>query len=142
MLLFHRFGPMVGLGNPKANSLHWCKLFHLRAHVNALHHSEQQGNSDTSASSLIWLDTLYCPAENGAGKDMAIEKIRLVYQRAKHVLVLYASLMAYDSGNLDITEQIMRIFTSSWFRRLWTLQEGALAESLYFQFADRTSSSA
>lgn len=30
----------------------------------------------------------------------------------------------------------MRIFTSGWVRRLWTLQEGALARSLYFQFAD------
>lgn len=30
----------------------------------------------------------------------------------------------------------MRIFTSGWMRRLWTLQEGSLARSLYFQFAD------
>jgi hypothetical protein len=37
---------------------------------------------------------------------------------------------------MDIIEQLARIFTSGWLRRLWTLQEGALAESLYFQFAD------
>ena len=30
----------------------------------------------------------------------------------------------------------MRIFTSPWIRRLLTLQESALAKSLYFQFAD------
>jgi hypothetical protein len=85
---------------------------------------------------LIWLDTLCCPAKNGLGKQIAIEKIRLVYQRAKHVLVLDAGLMAYEARAQDATEVLVRIFTSSWMRRLWTLQEGALAKSLYFQFAD------
>ena len=121
-----------GLGNPHANSLHRCKLVRLRELVSAV------DNPDHSSVEppLIWLDTLCCPAKDGEGKQKAIEKIRLVYQRAKHVLVLDAGLKEYASKDQGIHEQVIRIFTSGWVRRLWTLQEGALARSLYFQFAD------
>lgn len=70
------------------------------------------------------------------GKSIAIEKIRLVYRQAQHVLVLDAGLMSYDLKSRDWLELLIRISTSGWMRRLWTLQEGALAQSLYFQFAD------
>jgi hypothetical protein len=121
-----------GLGNPRANSLHRCKLIRLRELVSTV------GNPSTSTSEtpLIWLDTLCCPAKDGEGKQKAIEKIRLVYQRARHVLVLDAGLLSYSSATQSLPEKIARIFTSGWVRRLWTLQEGALAPSLYFQFAD------
>jgi hypothetical protein len=72
---------------------------------------------------------------------MAVKKLGLVYERAEHVLVLDASLMSYNFRNLDVAEQIVRVFTSSWTRRLWTLQEGAIARSLYFQFANQSLSS-
>lgn len=68
---------------------------------------------------------------------MALEKIRAVYELAKRVLVLDAGLMCIEARSVDITEGSARIFTSAWMRRLWTLQEGALAKSLYFQFADQ-----
>ena len=87
---------------------------------------------------LIWLDTLCCPASDGWGKQKAIEKIPIVYRRAKHVLVLDAGLMAYEAAPQDVPEQFARVFTSSWMRRLWTLQEAALANSLYFQFSDKS----
>jgi len=60
-----------------------------------------------------------------------------VYRLAQHVLVLDAGLMAYDALPQDLTEKLVRIFTSSWMRRLWTLQEGALPSSIYFQFGDK-----
>ncbi|KAF4631256.1 hypothetical protein G7Y89_g6870 [Cudoniella acicularis] len=125
-----------GLGNPHANSLHKCKLHHLRALVDAVNASDPATTPSKHAGSLIWLDTLLSPAQNGAGKQSAISKIRLVYQSAKHVLVLDAGLMAYPSRTQEAPEMLARIFTSSWMRRLWTLQEGALAKSLYFQFGD------
>ncbi|KAG0651411.1 hypothetical protein D0Z07_1659 [Hyphodiscus hymeniophilus] len=121
-----------GLGNPHANSLPRCRLAHLRDLVSAI--NEQNGSS--TEPPLIWLDTLCCPAKDGEGKQKAIEKIRLVYHQAKHVLVLDSGLMAYESKAQGSHEKIVRIFTSGWVRRLWTLQEGALARSLYFQFAD------
>lgn len=71
---------------------------------------------------LIWLDTLCCPAADSRGKKKAIEKMRMVYQQAKHVLVFDRGLMAYQSNLLSIAEQQIRIFTSRWMRRLWTLQ--------------------
>jgi hypothetical protein len=102
--------------------------------ITAVHASESGDNSDPP---LLWLDTLCCPAEDGDGKQLAIQKLQAVYQQAKHVLVPDAGLMAYNSQPQDVTEHIIRIFTSSWMRRLWTLQEGALSNSLYFQFADK-----
>ena len=121
-----------GLGNPHANSLHRCKLARLRKLVSTLARHDET-NTELP---LIWLDTLCCPAKDGQGKQKAIEKIRLVYQRAKHVLVLDSGLMGYESKTQGIHEKVVRIFTSGWVRRLWTLQEGALARSIYFQFAD------
>lgn len=53
------------------------------------------------------------------------------------MLVLDSTLMSYDAEPQDISEKAIRIFTSPWFRRLWTLQGGTLAKSLYFQFRDK-----
>lgn len=125
-----------GLGNPKSNSLHRCKLHHLRTLVAAVDQQETGEDTPRPVNPLIWLDTLCCPAQDGEGKQLAIEKIRLVYQQAKHVLVLDAGLMSYNARTQDVAEQLARIFMSGWMRRLWTLQEGALAKSLCFQFAD------
>jgi hypothetical protein len=123
-----------GLGNPNSNSLHRCKLHYLREVVASIDNHDI-GNENNAP--FIWLDTLCCPAEDGDGKQLAIEKIRVVYQNAKHVLVLDAGLMSYSVSEQDEFEQLVRIYTSGWMRRLWTLQEGALAKSLYFQFADK-----
>lgn len=81
-----------GLGNPDANSVNRCKLVHLRGLTSKLDVAEVENDG-----SLIWLDTLCCPAADGAGKKRAIEKIRLVYREATVVLVLDAGLMAYES---------------------------------------------
>lgn len=121
-----------GLGNPKSNSLNRCKLHHLGKLVASI-----DSNGLGEGTPLIWLDTLVSPALDGDGKQLAIEKIRLVYKQAKHVLVLDAGLMSYTASDQEEFEQLTRIFTSGWMRRLWTLQEGALAKSLYFQFADK-----
>jgi len=56
---------------------------------------------------------------------------------ADKVLVLESSLEQIDSSQLSDLEMLIRIISSKWTRRLWTLQEGALAKSLYFQFADK-----
>jgi len=127
-----------GLGNPHANALHRCRLLHLRGLVTNLAKEADPLQDTVNASApLIWLDTLCVPAKDGEGKRKGLEKIYAVYQRAEHVLVLDSTLMSYDVEPQDISEKAIRIFTSPWFRRLWTLQEGALAKSLYFQFADR-----
>ena len=127
-----------GLGNPRANALHRCKLHHLRELVAGVaNEASPQEDLASPSAPLIWIDTLCCPAMEGDGKNKGIEKIYNVYEKAEHVLVLDSELMSYAVQPQDISEQAMRIFTSPWVRRLWTLQEGALANSLYFQFADK-----
>lgn len=123
-----------GLGNPESNSLYRCKLHHLRNLVASIRDQDLTNGNNIP---YVWLDTLCSPAKDGPGKQLAIEKIRLVYQRAKIVLVLDAGLMSYSANEQSVFELLIRIFTSGWMRRLWTLQEGALARLLYFQFADK-----
>lgn len=113
----------------------------MKERVNDLHQSVIIESPQEVLQPLIFLDTLCFPArsdtdEQRHAKQKAISKIRLVYERAQYVLVLDNSIMAHTAATLSIPEQLLRIFTSSWMRRLWTLQEGALATSLYFQFAD------
>ncbi|KAL8948837.1 MAG: hypothetical protein Q9222_005010 [Ikaeria aurantiellina] len=66
------------------------------------------------------------------------------YAQATHVLVLDASLGNIDVPAMSTYEACTRIMLSSWMRRLWTLQEGALpaespeARKLYFQFGDKS----
>jgi hypothetical protein len=129
------------LGNQKANALNSCELIRLRTLVNRLGRQDTSADDPTSESSdfetpLIWIDTLCCPVGPPKFKNLALEKIRHVYELASHVLVLDASLEYYNAAELGLVEKLARIFTSGWLRRLWTLQEGALAKSLYFQFAD------
>jgi hypothetical protein len=86
---------------------------------------------------FIWLDTLCCPVRPTEDKKLALKKMRQVYEQAHSVLVLDASLQSYSTASMDALEVLARIFTSKWLRRVWTLQEGALAKRLWFQFADK-----
>jgi hypothetical protein len=86
---------------------------------------------------LFGIDTLCIPV----GRDfvdyrkLAIQRMRSTYQNAKKVLVLDKEVL---SGSKDARprERIVRIVLSTWMRRLWTFQEGFLAQDLLFQFHD------
>ncbi|KAK5703276.1 hypothetical protein LTR97_004225 [Elasticomyces elasticus] len=135
-----------GLGNPCANSLNACKLRKLRQMVQALPPFVTPTNpakiADIAAVSpaedcpLIWLDTLCCPVDPN-DKKLALTRMRQVYEKASRVLVLDASLQSYSTTSMEPLEILSRIFTSRWLRRVWTLQEGALAKDLWFQFSDK-----
>lgn len=60
---------------------------------------------------------------------MAIIRLKQTYSRAHRVLVLSEDL-DFDVQDPTPLEFFMRIFCSSWMRRLWTLQEGVLAQRL------------
>ncbi|KIW71824.1 hypothetical protein PV04_00056 [Phialophora macrospora] len=135
-----------GLANKEANSLNACKLRELHDVVQALPMSATTPDSANRDSSpvergdqcpLIWLDTLCCPVAPKEDKKLALTKIHQVYKQASSVLVLESSLRSYSTASMDTLEVLARIFTSRWLRRLWTLEEGALAKRLWFQFADR-----
>ncbi|KIH91208.1 hypothetical protein SPBR_01294 [Sporothrix brasiliensis 5110] len=130
-----------GMGNPTANALPACQIAKVATLVSQLQTATSSANeavpdNASGPTYRVWIDTLLCPIQPG-GKKLALQRIPDVYRNATHVLVLDASLMQYSADDLLPEEILLRIFSSSaWMRRLWTLQEGALAQSLYFQFAD------
>ena len=68
----------------------------------------------------------------------AIRNIRAVYSRAIRLLVLDASLIDIPGTLKSSTPQeiLARIAASKWMRRYWTLVEGLLAKTVYFQFGE------
>ena len=83
----------------------------------------------------FWMDTLCVPVDP-AHKTYGISMIRKmgeIYKSANHVLVLDSSIQAIPRS-AHVFDKIVALFLSNWNRRLWTLQEGLFAKSLYFQF--------
>ncbi|KAL8672066.1 MAG: hypothetical protein Q9168_003461 [Polycauliona sp. 1 TL-2023] len=119
-----------GLGNPVANALPLCQLRRLHGLVASL-----CGSTD-SDDTFIWLDTLCCPVKPPEAKKLALGQMFRPYTDAFRVLVLDSSLRDVESSQLHPTEICLRAFASGWMGRLWTLQEGALARNLWFQFSD------
>ena len=148
-----------GLGNPRANALPRCQVSNIGKIITDLEiaaHSrdieihnvegrdvEQQEKDEEGGKEeelLLWCDTLCCPVQTEEAKHLALEYMYQTYRNAAHVLVLDASLRRHKFESSDIDELSMRIFTSPWMRRLWTLQEGALpavTNRLWFQLEQR-----
>lgn len=140
-----------GLGNPYANALPRCQLSNIAKLIQELntaarsleaqdHGVEGKDVEETEEELLLWCDTLCCPVQSREAKNLALEYMYRTYQHATHVLVLDASLKRCDMESLDIDETSMRILTSPWMRRLWTLQEGALpavTNRLWFQLSHK-----
>lgn len=118
-----------GMGNPNANSLPECQLARLSDIVDSM--------DDDGQRAMIWLDTFCCPVDSDA-KKLALSRMRRTYFDTRKVLVLDSSLSCYNSQDLQPAEINARILTSPWMRRLWCLQEGALARGvgLWVYFKD------
>ena len=117
-----------GLGNLRDNALPQCQLARLSELVNSLYEPR-------SRPIPFWVDTICCPVEPEEATNMAIVQMRKTYLAADKVLVLDSYIEVTDRTAADV-ERILRILCCGWTRRLWTLQEGALANALYFQFPD------
>ena len=115
-----------GLGNAIGNSLPLCQLWRIHGFVVNL----------IEAPCLFWLDTLCVPREPIQLRRHAIEGIRGVYERACMTLVLDEELLSYRAFDMSEEEKLMKIFLSSWMRRLWTLHEATRSKALVFQFFD------
>ena len=146
-----------GLGNPYANALPRCQLSYIgriakdldiAAHARSIRDLEikekdvevweHEGKREEEL--LIWCATLCCPVRPEEAKHLALEYMYQTYRNASYVLVLDASIRRDDVESSDIDEVSLRIFTSPWMRRLWTLQEGALpavSNRLWFQLVHR-----
>ena len=118
-----------GLGNPRSNSLPRCQYNQLCEYLLDMYDSPM-------TTIYLWIDTLCCPADPGEGKDLALSLLRKTYQEADRVLVLDPYMYNHARANMPNHEALMRGLLSGWMRRLWTLQEGALAKEIYYRFAD------
>ncbi|KAI0666470.1 hypothetical protein C8Q78DRAFT_453053 [Trametes maxima] len=85
-------------------------------------------------SGAFWMDSL-CVPEDKPLRKRAIILMAETYRRADVVLVIDAGISAC-LPSMPAMEKLLRIKTSGWMQRLWTLQEGMLARKLVFQVAD------
>ncbi|KAI1632878.1 hypothetical protein F4809DRAFT_61187 [Biscogniauxia mediterranea] len=121
-----------GLGNLDRNALPRCQLLRLSNMVRNL-------PGGYSNMLLFWCDTICVPpdsAKRHRAQNLALGQMRNIYAQAKTVLVLDSWLLNSSMKGEKDTETLMKIFTCPWNTRLWTYQEGALPESLHFQFGD------
>ncbi len=124
-----------GLGNPKKNAMPRCQLVLLQERVNAVCTSNEAVKSLQGMKSPnvpFWIDTLCVPAQECEEKRLAIASMALIYKEAEIVLVIDKELESIGSDS-TVLEISVRIAMSSWWTRLWTLQEGAFAKELQFQ---------
>lgn len=120
-----------GAGNAYENALQGCMMEDMDSCVRQLAWQEDE------IGFPFWIDTLCVPVRPPALKTLALNRMRVPYERAEHVLVLDSHLRSLESSNLSLAELIAQVSCSSWMRRLWTLQEGRLARRVWFQFADK-----
>ncbi|KAI0713034.1 hypothetical protein C8T65DRAFT_164123 [Cerioporus squamosus] len=95
----------------------------------------------TAARELVpigafWIDSLCVPSREDLRKK-AIHLMAQTYRRAAKVLVFDAGIRTLCSMNQSMDENYLRIMTSTWVQRVWTLQEALLSQELFFEFSDR-----
>ena len=117
-----------GLGSPRANELPMCQIREIQTLVNKMY-------SVDCHPVPFWVDTLCIPLEEAA-RNEAIGNMEWVYKSADRVLVLDNSLRSVESAGTSVEERAVRILCSPWNSRLWTLQEGAMQDKVWYQFSD------
>ncbi|OCH84218.1 hypothetical protein OBBRIDRAFT_764553 [Obba rivulosa] len=83
---------------------------------------------------VFWMDGLCVPER----KDMRKRAIGLMcqtYREAAAVLVIDSGIRSC-SVKAPLQEKQLRVATSGWIQRLWTLQETAVAKAVVFEFSD------
>ena len=131
-----------GLGNPDGNTLPRCQFSRLYSLLDTLSDRTEGLSLARNAwtrfskkdSVYLWMDTLCIPREKTLRRK-AINLMYSVYQKATKVLLLDESLLSISSKR-PMEELCFRVTVSPWMRRAWTLQEGALASTLFVQFED------
>ncbi len=83
----------------------------------------------------LWQDGLCVPGDRPL-RRRAIGLMAATYAYAEKVLVIDAGIQSQCSLASSREEYLLRIATSGWMQRIWTLQEGILARELFFEVAD------
>lgn len=66
-------------------------------------------------------------------KRRAISQIHIVFKKAAQAIVIDKGLCGQDAGK-SLADVTMKVLTSNWMRRLWTLQEAYLSRKLFITF--------
>ncbi|KAJ7257577.1 hypothetical protein B0H12DRAFT_1232599 [Mycena haematopus] len=133
-----------GLGNPFTNALPRCQLHRLRGFANELYRACNPAPTSVDLPVGLWMDTLCIPVDPNAKeyRKKAIHLMGKTFNDANAVLILDRELAIVESTTASFLELGLRILCSGWMKRLWTLQEAALAseargmDKLYFQMHD------
>lgn len=112
-----------GLGSTAETGLPTCQLRRLAALVSAI----QPG-------AAMRIESLCVPKADHV-RTVAIELMARIYSQAAAVLVLDDGLQLCPA-TAPAGVQVLRVLTSGWMRRLWTLQEATLSRALYLALAD------
>lgn len=112
-----------GLGSNTESGLPSCLVHRLDSLVRQV----SQGCS-------FWIDSLCVPDREDMRKR-AIGLMAQTYRNADIVLVIDSGIRTC-SVHAPLEEKLLRVVTSGWMQRLWTLQEGILARKLMFEFLD------
>lgn len=151
-----------GLGNQTCNGVHPCQLEFINRLLQKVSGNSRQVATDGTGH-WFWLDTLGIPVEDKTNEDpgnaplgsarlsgrttdevpskdefkalkkRAISQIHTVFKKAGHAIVIDKGLCAEDAGD-DLAAITMKVLTSNWMRRLWTLQEAYLSKKLFITF--------
>lgn len=143
-----------GLGNPSDNSLPKCQLERLASQVQAniaarkkkiaeSRFQEYEDSAGSNRSVNIWMDTLCIPVNDESLKIKAINRMSPTYKRATSVLVLDSGLAAAappitrgPTSVANVMDTCAQLTMAAWNTRSWTLQEGALAQTLDLPIQD------
>ncbi|EMD34284.1 hypothetical protein CERSUDRAFT_107500 [Gelatoporia subvermispora B] len=112
-----------GLGSTTEDGLPTCELRRLAT----ITHQLVKGGS-------LWLDALCIPNDK-VRRKCAIGLMGETYRGASAVLVVDSGIRSCSVA-APPSEKLLRVMTSGWIQRLWTLQEASLAHNLVFEFSD------
>lgn len=153
-----------GMGNERSNGLQECQLKFLRDVLDKVGIEDKDRETPGFVSAMVkralgeqhegdryklsppfWMDTLAVPVSDQAAnakikaekftelKQRAIRQIYHVYNSATRVIVIDKELCKTPTHELA-SIVIIKILTSAWMRRLWTLQEAFLSRRLSIAF--------
>ncbi|KAI0718172.1 hypothetical protein C8T65DRAFT_639237 [Cerioporus squamosus] len=113
-----------GLGSTTEKGLPTCQVSRISAFARQL-----------VPDGAFWIDGLCVPEAKHLRKS-AIRLMARTYRGADQVVVLDAGIRSHCSLSRTPAENILRVKTSVWMQRIWTMHEAFLARELYFEFSD------
>ncbi|KAI1780621.1 hypothetical protein F4818DRAFT_12173 [Hypoxylon cercidicola] len=119
-----------GWGNEEANELNVCQLEFIKRQI-------KRATEDSRTP--FWMDTLLVPVKKVGEKELkkkALGQIFDIFDASSHTIILDNGLSQMEMGDKP-AETAMKILSSVWMRRLWTLQEAYLSRNIYIAFDER-----